>query len=117
MNKTKFQPKKTLGARVLLLTAILISFTAIVYAHDPQYNDQNYSFQSGYSSGYGHGSRDQQSRATFNFRHDSEYRSGMEYTDHQSGGENHHNDVEQRDVNFRLGYVEGYADGYFRQNP
>ena len=55
---------------VLFLVVTLISFAAFVYAHDPQYDDQNYSFRAGYSAGYGHGDADQRARTDFDFRHD-----------------------------------------------
>jgi hypothetical protein len=90
------------------MMVILISLTAFAYAHDPQYDEQNYSFRAGYVAGYGHGSGDQQSRTNFDFRHDRAY---------QTQSRDSYNNVSQQDLNFRLGYVEGYADGYFRQNP
>lgn len=97
-----------LRARVLLLAVTLISFAAFVYAHDPQYDDQNNTFRAGYTAGYEHGNADQRARTNFDFRHDREY---------QRESDNHHNNTSRQDVNFRLGYVEGYADGYFRRNP
>lgn len=101
--------------RVLLLMVTLISFAAFVYAHDPQYDEQNYSFRAGYTAGYGHGYADQQARTNFDFRHDREYQTRTDDRQYQSG--DYHNNVSQQDLNFRLGYVEGYADGYFRRNP
>jgi len=114
-SQTERNPK--LRIRVLLLVVTLISFAAFVYAHDPQYDEQNYSFRAGYSAGYGHGNADQQARVNFDFRHDREYQTRTEDREYQGGAENHHNNVSRQDLNFRLGYVEGYADGYFRRNP
>jgi Beta/Gamma crystallin len=87
---------------MLFLVVTLISFAAFVHAHDPQYDDQNYSFRAGYSAGYGHGDADQRARTDFDFRHDSQ---------------SQNNNNSRQDLNFRLGYVEGYADGFFRRNP
>src|SRR4030095_9160607 len=102
------EPFLNFRIRVLLMMVILISLTAFAYAHDPQYDEQNYSFRAGYVAGYGHGSGDQQSRTNFDFRHDRAY---------QTESRDSYNNMTQQDLNFRLGYVEGYADGYFRQNP
>jgi hypothetical protein len=106
-----------LRTRVLLLVVTLISFAAFVYAHDPQYDEQNYSFRAGYTAGYGHGNADQQARTNFDFRHDREYKTRAQDRDYQMGAVDDHNNVSWQDLNFRLGYVEGYADGYFRRNP
>ena len=97
-----------LGTRVLLLVITLISLAAIAYAHDPQYDEQNHSYRSGYTAGFQHGNADQQSRTNFDFRHDSQY---------QTASRDGYNNNSRQDLNFRLGYVEGYADGYFRRNP
>ena len=107
-SKPQKERNPKLRTRVSLLVVTLISFAAFVYAHDPQYDEQNYSFRAGYTAGYGHGNADQRARTNFDFRHDREY---------QRGAEDDHNNVSRQDVNFRLGYVEGYADGYFRRNP
>jgi hypothetical protein len=101
--------------RVLLLLVALISFASFVYAQNQQYDEQNYSFRSGYTSGYGHGYADQQDRTNFDFRHDREYQKRTDDRNYRSG--DYHHNVSQQDLNFRLGYVEGYADGYFRRNP
>jgi hypothetical protein len=100
------QPK--LATRALLLVITLISFAAFAYAHNPQYDEQNYSYRSGYMAGFEHGNSDQQARTNFNFRHDREY---------QTASRDGYNNDSRQDLNFRLGYVEGYADGYFRHNP
>ncbi len=101
--------------RVSLLVVALISFAAFVYAQNQQYDEQNYSFRSGYTTGYGHGYADQQVRTNFDFRRDREYQTRTDDRKYQSG--DYHNNVSQQDLNFRLGYVEGYGDGYFRRNP
>src|SRR3990172_8203284 len=103
-SKPQKERNPKLRTRVSLLVVTLISFAAFVYAHDPQYDEQNYSFRAGYTAGYGHGNADQRARTNFDFRHDREY---------QRGAEDDHNNVSRQDVNFRLGYVEGYADGYY----
>ncbi len=104
-----------LRTRVLLLVVALISFASFVYAQNPHYDEQNYSFRSGYTTGYGHGYADQQARTNFDFRRDREYQTRTDDRQYQSG--DYHNNVSQQDLNFRLGYVEGYGDGYFRRNP
>jgi hypothetical protein len=103
----KILPSK-LGTRTLLLVITLISFAAFAYAHDPQYDEQNHSYRSGYTAGFEHGNSDQQDRANFDFRHDRKY---------QTASRDGYNNDSRHDLNFRLGYVEGYADGYFRRNP
>ncbi len=103
--------------RVFLLMVTMISFAAFVYAYDPQYDEQNDSFRAGYTAGYGHGSADQQARRNFDFRHDREYQTTTEDRGYQFGAEDHQNSVSREDLNLRLGYVEGYADGYFHRNP
>ena len=100
---------------VSLLVVTLISFASFVYAQNPHYDDQNYSFRSGYTAGYGHGYADQQTRTNFDFRRDRENQTRTDDRQYKNG--DYHNNVSQQDVNFRLGYVEGYGDGYFRQNP
>jgi hypothetical protein len=105
MKTTK--PSK-LGIRVFLMVITLISFTAFAYAHDPQYDEQNHSYRAGYTAGFGHGNTDQQERTNFDFRHDRRY---------QTASRDGYNNDSRQDLNFRLGYVEGYADGYFRRNP
>ena len=97
-----------LGTRALLLVITLISFAAFAYAHDLQYDEQNHSYRAGYTAGLQHGNADQQSRANFDFRHDTQY---------QTGSRGGYNNDSRQDLNFRLGYVEGYADGYFHRNP
>ena len=109
----KQNPKFRTG--VLLLVVTLISFASFVYAQNSQYDEQNYSFRSGYTTGYGHGYADQQGRTTFDFRRNREYQTRTDDREYRSG--DYHNNVSQQDLNFRLGYVEGYADGYFRRNP
>jgi len=101
--------------RLLLLVVALISFASFVYAQNQQYDEQNYSFRSGYTTGYGHGYSDQQTRTNFDFRRDREYQTRTDDRQYQSG--DYHNNVSQQDLNFRLGFVEGYSDGYFRRNP
>jgi hypothetical protein len=97
-----------LGTRALLLAITLISFGALAYAHDAQYDEQNHSYRAGYSNGFEHGNQDQQEKTNFDFRHDRRYQ-----TPSRDGYDNN----SRQDLNFRLGYVEGYADGYFRRNP
>jgi hypothetical protein len=104
---TKTQGLK-LGTRALLLLITLISFAAFAYAHDPQYDEQNHTYRSGYMAGFEHGNKDQQERTNFDFRHDRTYR---------TPSRDEYNRDSRQDLNFRLGYVEGYADGYFRQSP
>ena len=104
---TKLQQPELL-TRALLLVITLISFAGFAYAHDPQYDAQNYTYRAGYSAGFGHGNADQQARTDFDFRHDGQYQ-----TPSQGG----YNNDSRQDLNFRLGYVEGYTDGYFRRNP
>jgi hypothetical protein len=85
--------------KMLVLMALL--FLA-GYARADQYghSDQHYgggSFGAGYEEGYEHGRADGHARAGFEFRHDDEYQRG--------------------DCEFRVGYVEGYADGFFNKPP
>lgn len=105
-SNTERRPKLTTLSLFLMVT--LISFASFVYAHDQEYDDQNYSYRAGYTSGFEHGNTDQQARTNFDFRHDRQY---------QTASRDSHQNVSRQDLNFRLGYVEGYADGYFRRNP
>ena len=104
---TKTQQAK-LRTRALLLGIILFSFASFAYGHDPQYDDQNYTYRSGYTAGFQHGNQDQQAKTDFDFRHGTRDRTALR---------NDYNNDSRQDLNFRLGYMEGYSDGYFRRNP
>src|ERR1043166_6539125 len=74
---------------VAILFTLLLACTLTVYA------DNHDDYVTGYGAGYQRGWQDQDSRVTFDF-HGPDYASSS-------------------DCDFRSGYVEGYADGYFRR--
>lgn len=94
-------------AKVMIIVIALLSFGAIVYANDSYYNENDVSFQRGYAAGFTHGDADQRARTNFDYRHASEY---------QGSGERHLSFDSERSLSVRLGYVEGYVDGYFRHS-
>jgi len=93
--------------RALLLILSVFSFTGMLFAHDQQGSGtlSGNSYESGYIRGYQHGSRDLQARVTFDYRHAYEYEA--------SGHGNMTYDTNES-CELRVGYIEGYVDGYFR---
>ncbi len=75
---------------------------------DSDYDNDNGAYRSGYQAGYRHGGLDSQARVDFNFRHAHDYRSAESEHDNYDTHES---------CDFRVGYVEGYADGYFHKQP
>jgi hypothetical protein len=86
----------------LLLALSFLVFAGFVYADDFNYRDSG--FQEGYAAGFHHGVEDMRGRLNFDFTHAPEYQNGVGYNS-------------RSDCEFRVGYAEGYADGYFRRNP
>lgn len=87
--------------RILIMLSFLV-FAGLVYADDFDYRDSG--FREGYAAGFHHGAEDVRARLNFDFTHAPEYRNGVGYNS-------------RSDCEFRVGYAEGYADGYFRRNP
>lgn len=87
--------------RILLVLSFLV-FAGLVYADDFDY--RNSGFREGYGAGFHHGVEDMRARLNFDFTHAPEYRNGIGYNS-------------RSDCEFRVGYAEGYTDGYFRRNP
>jgi len=93
--------------RALVLVFSLFAFTGMLFAHDPQDRGtlSGDSYKNGYIRGYQHGARDLQARITFDYHNRHEYettgRGNMTYDTNES-------------CEVRVGYIEGYVDGYFR---
>lgn len=90
--------------RALLLLFTLCGFAGLLFAHDAQDFNRlsSDSYQNGYARGYQHGSEDVRARANFDFQHE----------DQNSGSE--HLTYNNESCEVRIGYLEGYVDGYFR---
>lgn len=97
---------KTFGK--LFLVVFLCAFAGLLYAQDTgqRGNFAGESYENGYASGYQQGSEDIRGRINFDFGRGTEYQNmGNE---HMAYGRNDGCEV-------RVGYLEGYADGYFRR--
>lgn len=93
--------------KVMIMVIALLSLGAIIYANDSYYNENDVSFQRGYAAGFNHGGADQRAGSNFDYRHAPEY---------QGSGERHLRFDSERSLTVRLGYIEGYVDGYFRHS-
>jgi hypothetical protein len=85
-----------------LLALFFLVFAGLVYADNFDY--RNSGFLEGYSAGFHHGVEDVRGRLNFDFTHAPEYQNGVGYSS-------------RSDCEFRVGYAEGYADGYFHRSP
>lgn len=93
--------------RTLLFLLSLFAFAGFLFAHDEQEHG-NFSggdFENGYMRGYQHGSEDLRVGMNFDFRQDNEY---------QNSGSEHRNYDTNGTCDARVGYLEGYVDGYYR---
>lgn len=94
--------------KVIIVICALLSLGAVIYANDLYYNENDVSYQRGYVAGFNHGDADQGAGMNFDYRRVPEYREpGLHYLRFES----------ERSLSVRLGYVEGYVDGYFRNSP
>ena len=97
---------KTFGRLFLLVS--LCAFAGLLVAQDAQLrgNPAGDPYENGYVRGYQHGSEDVRARKNFDFRRDYEYpdrgREPLAYGTNES-------------CEVRVGYLEGYADGFFRR--
>jgi hypothetical protein len=87
-----------------LAIVLFFALSGFVFAHDQHYDNENSGFREGYAAGYRHGVEDMRARVNYDFTHAAEYREGISYDS-------------RNDCEFRVGYAEGYMDGYFRRNP
>lgn len=94
--------------RTLLFLLTFCAFAGLLLAHDEQEygNAPRDSYENGYVRGYQHGSEDVRARLNFDFHHDNGY---------QSNGTGHSIYGTDENCDTRVGYFEGYADGYFRR--
>lgn len=77
----------------------LFVFAAVAYANDQDFDSG--SLREGYLEGYHHGSEDLRAGLSFDYKHAPEYQTGTSYSSLDN-------------CEFRLAYVEGYTDGFFR---
>ena len=95
--------------RSLLMVLAMMSVVGVIYAHDEDFRPStNGDYKDGYVQGFQHGGADRFRGANFNYRHDPEY--GTSEQEHMT-------DDARQNCNFRVGYVEGYVDGYFNRSP
>jgi hypothetical protein len=93
--------------KVIIVIFALLSLGAIIYANDSYYNVSDGSYQRGYVAGFNHGAGDLRAGMNFDYRRAPEYREpGQHYLRFES----------EKSLSVRLGYVEGYVDGYFRHS-
>src|SRR5947207_2410333 len=88
--------------KVFLILVSLIVLSGIIYAHENYGSPDPY--ENGYFRGYRHGSEDQRAGVNFDYRHNYE---------HQDSEQEHMSYDPEESCDLRLGYVEGYVDGYF----
>lgn len=85
--------------RSAMIFLSLFILAAVAYAHDPDFDSG--SLREGYLEGYKHGSEDSRAGLNFDYKHAPEYQTRTSYSS-------------LNDCEFRLAYVEGYTDGFFR---
>jgi hypothetical protein len=88
--------------KTLSLVFVLFVFSGFVFAYDDQQhgNHTGNSYENGYVIGYQHGAEDVRTRQNFDFQNNNGYQN-TSYNNNES-------------CDGRVGYMEGYADGYFR---
>lgn len=92
--------------RALMLVFSVFSFVGVLLAHDTQESTfSRGAYENGYVRGYQHGAGDIQAQLSF------DYRQG--YQNQTGGSENITYDTNES-CEARVGYIEGYVDGYFR---
>ena len=79
--------------KVVFLSCVLVLTAALAFAHSGSYGSP---FPTGYDRGYSHGQADYHQRLSF------------DYSNAAKAQTNDWNDCE-----YRLGYIQGYTDGYF----
>jgi len=91
------------------LILMVLFVTAGAYAHDSDRDHYGVGnvYQSGYIAGFRHGTEDMRAGVNFDYRHDYEYR--------QAAGQHFTYDTHQA-CDWRVGYIEGYVDGFFRRS-
>jgi len=82
---------------LLLITAALLMMVSWGFAQDGR------AFRQGYIEGYNHGAIDNQSGRDFDYKHSQKFQSGISYDSYTNS-------------QFRIGYKEGYEDGYTTRN-
>lgn len=85
--------------RSAMIFLSLFIFAAVAYANDQDFDSGP--LREGYLEGFHHGSEDLRARLNFDYKHAPEYQTGTSYNSFDN-------------CEFRLAYIEGYTDGFFR---